>query len=297
MNISRRDFLRTTTMASALSATTAQAAPRRKEPLFKISLAQWTINKELFAGDIDNLEFAQVAYDHGIHGLEYVNQFFMDKATDTAYLKQMKQRAEDLGVKSVLIMCDREGNIGDPDSKKRAQAVDNHRKWIDAAEFLGCHSIRVNAYSEGSWDEQAKLVAEGLGELTRIGDRQDIGVIVENHGGYSSNADWVVKVMQMVDHPNCGTLPDFGNFRIKDGVTYDSYRGVKVMMPYAKGVSVKDRVTDDYGQRYDLDYDRMMRIVINAGFHGYCGIEHGGYAGLNEARRRLEAVRERLAAS
>ncbi len=294
---SRRRFLATSSLAlGALAMNSPRPARAADSPAFRISLAQWTINPELKSGKIDHLDFARVAHDHGIHAIEYVNQFFMDKANDTAYLGEMKKRAADLGVKSLIIMCDREGNIGDPDEKKRAQTVDNHRKWIDAARFLGCHSIRVNAGSTGTWEEQVKLASDGLARLTAIGAEQDINVIVENHGGLSSNADWLAEVITRVDHPRCGTLPDFGNFRIKEGESYDSYRGIAKLMPWAKGVSVKDKVWDDRDHQSDLDYDRMLKIVLDAGFNGYCGIEHGGYAGLNQAREKLEQARERLSA-
>ena len=260
----------------------------------KISLAQWTLNKEIREGMIDNLDFAKVASDHGIEAVEYVNQFFMDKATDTNYLRDMKQRAADLGVKSLLIMCDREGNIGDPDSARRSKTVDNHRKWIDAAKFLGCHSIRVNAASSGTWEQQVALAADGLARLTEFSAEQNLNVIVENHVGLSSNADWLAAVIAKVDHERCGTLPDFGNFRIKDGETYDSYRGVKKLMKWAKGVSVKDVVWDDKAGQSPLDFERMLRIVLDAGFTGYCGIEFGGFEGLRRSRERLERAIENV---
>lgn len=301
-NIDRRQFLVRSGLATAatsgclsLSAKSLLAA-ETKQPLFKISLAQWTINRELRSGKIDNLDFAKVAHDHGIHAIEYVNQFFMDKAMDQTYLGEMKKRAADLGVTNVLIMCDHEGSIGDPDEAKRATTVDNHRKWIDAAKYLGCHSIRVNARSEGSWQEQVKLAADGLSRLTEFGAQQDINVIVENHGGLSSNADWLAEVITAVDHPCCGTLPDTGNFRIGDGETYDSYQGVEKLMKWAKGVSIKDQVWDAQGNQSEMDFQRMLKIVLDSGFHGYCGIEYGGYEGLNAARERLESVRERLGA-
>jgi sugar phosphate isomerase/epimerase len=290
---SRRTFLAQSgiTLGSLAMAKTASA----KEPLFKISLAQWTINPELKSGKVDNLDFAKVAHNHGIHAIEYVNQFFMDKAKDTAYLGEMKKRATDLGIKSLIIMCDREGNIGDPDEKKRNQTVENHRKWLDAAKALGCHSIRVNAGSAGSWEEQVNLASDGLAKLTAFGAEQGLNVIVENHGGLSSNADWLAEVITKVDHDRCGTLPDFGNFRIKDGESYDSYEGIKKLMPWAKGVSVKDTVWDSSSNQSALDYDRMLKIVLDADFRGYCGIEHGGFAGLNASREKLEQARERLA--
>lgn len=287
MATTRRRFLIQSSLAAvALSGRRVVAA--KAEARLQISLAQWTLNKDLRDGSIDNLDFAKVAHEHGINAIEYVNQFFMDKAKDTAYLQQMKQRAADLGVKSLLIMCDREGNIGDPDATQRSKTVDNHRKWIDAAKFLGCHSIRVNAASSGTWDEQVALAADGLARLTEFGAEQDINVIVENHGGLSSNADWLAEVIKRVDHERCGTLPDFGNFRIKDDESYDSYRGIQKLMPWAKGVSVKDVVWDDKSNQSPLDFERMLRIVLDAGFTGYCGIEFGGYDGLTQSRERLE---------
>ena len=291
-DVSRRQFLTQTGLAAG--ALTSGAAWAKDVAPLQISLAQWTINRELRSGKIDNLDFAKVAAEHGIHAVEYVNQFFMDKAKDANYLGEMKKRAADQGVKSLLIMCDREGNIGDPDAAKRKQTVDNHRKWLDAAKFLGCHSVRVNAGSSGTWDEQVKLAADGLSRLTAIGAKMGLNVIVENHGGLSSNADWLVEVITKVDHKRCGTLPDFGNFRIKPGESYDSYRGMQKLLSFAKGVSVKDRVWDDKGKQFELDYDRMLKLVHASGFRGYCGIEFGGYANLMASRKKLQTAISKL---
>jgi sugar phosphate isomerase/epimerase len=184
------------------------------EPLFKISLAQWSFHTAIFGKKMDHLDFARVAKrDYGIDGVEYVNQFFMDKARDQAYLSEMKKIADGEGVKSILIMCDSEGYLGDPDEAKRKQAVENHYKWVEAAKFLGCHSIRVNARSSGSYDEQMKLAADGLHRLSEFGAQHGMNVIVENHGGLSSNGAWLAATIKMANHPRCGTLPDFGNVR------------------------------------------------------------------------------------
>lgn len=296
--LSRRNFLSNAALTlggvSPLIHNMSSHAQSGKKPLFRISLAQWTLVKELKSGKIDNLQFAEVAAKHGIEGLEYVNQFFMDKAGDESYLSQMKKRASDSGVESVLIMCDREGNLGNPDTAKRKQTVDNHRKWIDAAKFLGCHSIRVNARSEGSWEEQVKLSTDGLAQLTEIGAKSDMNVIVENHGGLSSNGKWLVEVIKKVNQKRCGTLPDFGNFKISDTESYDSYLGVKELMPFAKGVSVKDTVWDAKGKQGPLDFEKMLSIVLKAGYRGFCGIEFGGYAGLTQSRESLEKARTAL---
>ena len=249
-----------------------------------------------------NLDFPVVAKkDYAIDAVEYVNQFFKDKATDAKYLAELKKRCSDNGVKSVLIMCDGEGNLGDADEKKRLKAVENHHRWVEAAKTLGCHSIRVNAYSEGTYEEQQKLAADGLRKLCEFGDKHEINVIVENHGGFSSNGEWLAGVMKMVDHKRVGTLPDFGNFSLGGGKNYDRYKGVKEMMPYAKGVSAKSHDFDDKGNETHTDYRKMMAIVLDAGYRGYLGVEYEGGKlsepeGIKATKKLLEVVRYELAA-
>ena len=265
-------------------------------PLFKISLAEWSLHRALFDGELDHLDFARTAReDFGIDAVEYVNQFFMDKATDQAYLQDMKQRAEDAGVQSLLIMCDGEGALGHPNEQERTQAVENHHKWVEAAQFLGCHSIRVNAETqeEGSYDEQMQRAADGLRQLCEFADEYDINVLVENHGGLSSNGAWLAGVMEQVDHPRVGTLPDFGNFRISEDETYDKYQGVEELMPYAKAVSAKALNFNEQGEEVDIDFGRMMRIVLEHDYHGYVGIEYEGSEGLGE-REGIQATKDLL---
>lgn len=269
-------------------------------PLFKISLAEWSFHKALFQKQMDHLDFPRVAKkDFGIDAVEYVNQFFKDKAKDTQYLKEIKHRCDDLGVRSVLIMCDGEGYLAYDDGKKRKEAVENHFKWVEAARFLGCHSIRVNATdprSRASYEEQLEHAVEALAKLTEFGAKHEINVIVENHGGLSSNGKWLAAVMKKVNSPRCGTLPDFGNFP-KD---HDKYRAVQEMMPYAKGVSAKSYDFDEQGNETTIDYRRMMKIVLEAGYHGHLGIEYEGKrlserAGVAATKKLLERIREELA--
>lgn len=270
------------------------------QPLFDISLAEWSLHLTLFAGELDNLDFPATAkQDFGIDAVEYVNQFFKDKAEDQSYLSELKRRADDNGVQNVLIMCDGEGNLGDPDGQARTQAVENHYRWVEAAKYLGCHSIRVNARSQGSPEEQRELAVDGLRRLTEFAAEREINVIVENHGGISSNGEWLASVMTAVDHPRCGTLPDFGNFRIAEGETYDRYKGVAELMPFAKGVSAKANAFDENGNEPNTDYVRMMRIVLDAGYRGYVGIEYEGRElsepdGIRATKRLLEKVRSQL---
>ncbi len=295
----RRQFLKTTSSAVAGTCLAAASLPllaadEPKKPLYTISLAEWSFNRELFGGKMDHLDFAKTAKEEfGIEAVEYVNQFFKDKATNKDYLSEMKKRCEDLGVSSQLIMCDGEGNLGDPDDAQRTKAVENHYKWVEAAKFLGCHSIRVNAASRGSYEEQLKLAADGLRRLSEFGAKHGLNVIVENHGGLSSNGKWLTAVMKEVDLPNCGTLPDFGNFG-----DYDRYQGVRELMPYAKAVSAKSHEFDDQGNEKHTDYLKMMKIVVDAGYHGHAGIEYEGggdeHAGVRATQKLLERVRGEL---
>jgi sugar phosphate isomerase/epimerase len=302
--VNRRSFLKQVavigTGAAVVPGDMAKAFSAGK-PLFEISLAQWSLHKALQAGRIDNLDFARIArQDFDIQAVEYVNQFFKDKARDKTYLQDMKKRASDENVRGLLIMCDGEGRLGDPDTAKRKQAVENHYKWVEAAKFLGCHSIRVNAGSAGSYAEQMRLAADGLRKLTEFGTQHDIDVIVENHGGLSSDGKWLVGVMKTVDHPRCGTLPDFGNFAIDRGknIWYDRYEGVAELMPYAKSVSAKSHDFDAEGLEIHTDYFRMMKIVLEAGYNGYVGIEYEGselseYDGIRATKKLLEIVAAR----
>jgi len=304
--ISRRWFL-----GSASLATAALALPRfsfaaaEDASPFKISLAEWSLHKTIFnEKTITNLDFAQVAKDEfGIDAIEYVNQMFKDKATDTSYLTDLKKRADDNGVKSLLIMVDGEGNLGDPKDEGRAKTVTNHKKWVDAAKFLGCHSIRVNAGSSGTYEEQQKLAADGLRMLSEYAATAGMNVIVENHGGLSSDGAWLAGVMKLVDLDNCGTLPDFGNFYIERGANpkmYDRYQGVEELMPFAKAVSAKTYDFDEEGNETTIDYVKMMDIVLAHGYHGYVGIEYEGsklseYEGIRKSKALLENVIAQLA--
>jgi len=299
---SRRDFLRlSASLALAgVARPSAQADDKSKRPLFEISLAEWSLHRTIFGGKLDNLDFAKAAkHDYGINAIEFVNQFFKDKAKNTEYLTELKKRADGEGVKMLLIMCDGEGALGDADEKKRQTAVENHFKWVEAAKFLGCHSIRVNAASSGSYDEQVERAADGLRKLSEFGDQHGLNVIVENHGGLSSNGEWLAKVMKKVDHKRCGTLPDFGNFRVSKDEMYDRYKGVTELMPFAKAVSAKSHDFNEAGDETQTDYLKMMKIVLAAGYHGYLGIEYEGGKlsepdGIKATKKLLERVRVEL---
>lgn len=276
-------------------------------PLFRISLAQWSLHKLLFEGKMDNLDFASEARSMGFDGIEYVNAFFKDKAEDKAYLREMNTRAADTGVTQLLIMCDGEGALGDADEAARTQAIENHKKWVHAAKTLGCHSIRVNAQSSGSYLEQQGRAADGLRRLTEFAEPYGLNVIVENHGGLSSNGAWLAGVMNRVDHPMCGTLPDFGNFCMdwsrssEPDAWYDRYKGTGELMPFAKAVSAKSHEFDADGNETGTDYRRMMKVVLDAGYRGWVGVEYEGSKhspreGTKLTKKLLETIRSEMSA-
>jgi L-ribulose-5-phosphate 3-epimerase len=297
--IQRRKFLQfaaTIGAGAALSnrLTFAQDAQKPKFP-FRISLAEWSLHKTIFGGKLDNLDFAKTAKEEfKINAVEYVNQFFKDKAKDDSYLAELKKRHDDLQVKCLLIMIDGEGALGDADEAKRKTAIENHYKWVEAAKFLGCHSIRVNAQSTKDYEEAKKLAADGLRRLSEFAAPFNINVIVENHGGLSSNGKWLAETIASVGLKNCGTLPDFGNFH-----DYDRYQGVTETMPYAKSVSAKSHDFDDQGNETKTDYFKMMKIVADAGYKGFVGIEYEGnkleeFAGIHATKKLLVKVRKKM---
>lgn len=262
----------------------------KKEPFFKLSLAQWSFNKHIKSGEMSPLDFAQKASELGFEGIEYVSQLYIKELEKDSnpqvamqmLLKTLKEKSELYKVRNVLIMVDGEGDLGALDEVKRKEAVNNHKKWVDAAKYLGCHSIRVNASGEGTAEEVANAAVDGLSKLSDYAEKQGINILVENHGGYSSNGQWLADVMKRVGKSNCGTLPDFGNFCIDGSPTgvcneaYDMYKGVSEMMPFAKGVSAKSYDFDADGNETKIDYSKMLEIVKNSGYRSFIGVEYEG---------------------
>jgi sugar phosphate isomerase/epimerase len=311
----RREFIRQICMATgglALGSLLPSCSifERKEKFTFNISLAQWSLHKALFSKEIDALDFPVIARTKfEIEAVEYVNQFFKDKGKDQQFLNELKERCDDNGVKSLLIMIDGEGDLADEDASKRNEAVENHYKWIEAAKFLGCHSIRVNLHGSKSEEEWKKASVESLGKLTEFGSKNQVNVIVENHGGFSSNGKLVAEVMKEVNNERCGTLPDFGNFcmrREKGDLWespcvewYDRYQGVKEMLPYAKGVSAKSFDFDEKGNETTIDFQKMLNLVKDSGFKGYLGVEYEGERlseeeGIRATKKLLEKIRDEM---
>ncbi len=241
---------------------------------FKISLAEWSLHRRIQSGKMTNIDFPRVSREEfGIGAIVYVSILFdrKDAVSDKVYLQKLKTECEKYNVKSNLIMDDGEGNLGDTCIEKRNIAVQNHRKWINAAQFLGCHSIRVNAAGDGTKEEVQKAVVVGLQQLCDYANKLKINILVENHWGYSSNPDWLVEVAKSVNRKNFGLLPDFGNFD-----KANRFPAVEKMMPYAKAVSAKSYDFDEQGNETKIDYPKMLNIIQNSGYKAFIGVEFEG---------------------
>lgn len=292
-----------------------------------ISLAQWSLHKSFFGdlnndwawfgkmlmespdsllrGDLHPDDFPSIAKGYGIDIIELVNTFYFSKANDMEYWKAFKKRCDDEGVTVGLIMCDALGDIGNADDEERMKAVENHYPWVDIAAFLGAHTIRVNAAGQGSAQVVAENAAKGLKQLAEYAAPKGINVVVENHGGYSSNGAWLSEVIKSVNVESVGTLPDFGNFCIERGPNwtcveeYDKYKGIAELMPYAKGVSAKTHDFNEEGEEVHSDYMRIMQIVKDSGFEGTIGIEYEGrelseHEGILKTKALLEKVLSKI---
>lgn len=289
----RRSFLQTLASVPAIAGSPAPAAQASR---FRISLAEWSLHRAISSRLITNMDFPRIAREQfGIEGLEFVNQLWEAPIQD--YVTRLKRRMSDTGTTGVLIMCDGEGLMGHSGRATRMRAARNHRKWVDIAAELGCHSIRTNMYSDVNPKTDAEIDAmlgycsESFNDLCGYAKAANLNVIIENHGGVSSDPDVVVRLMKKVDLPNFGTLPDFGNFPKE----IDRYDAIRKLMPYAKGVSFKCYDFGPDGNETTLDVPRIMKIVAEAGYNGYVGIEYEGnrlseYEGIAAGKRLLDRL-------
>lgn len=263
-------------------------------PFFKLSLAQWSLHKEILEGKLSPLDFAQKANELGFEGVEYVSQLYtkeLEKNADQkvamdTLLTILKEKSIKYNVQNLLIMVDNEGDLASTEESLRNEAVENHKKWVDAAQFLGCHSIRVNLFGTNEPEIWKKTATDGLSKLATYAKEKNVNVIVENHGYLSSNAALLVEVIHAVNASNCGVLPDFGNFCLKrEGgelweaaciEEYDRYKGVEELMPVAKAVSAKSYDFDENGNETTIDYQKIIQIVKDANYKGFIGVEYEG---------------------
>lgn len=307
----RRIFIKQSLLSTGAALLAPSLFAYNEEKRFKISLAQWSLHRTLQAGKLDHLDFpAKARNDFGIEAVEYVNGFFGGKkmnfkeaGKNQDYLNELLKRSKDAGVVNHLLMVDEEGPLALPNEKKRLKAVDNHKKWIEAAKFLGCATVRVNLHGDGDSDAKKTASIDSLSRLGVIAGTMNINVVVENHGSDSSRGVWMADVIKQVNRSNVGTLPDFGNFCIshpwgttQDGCEeeYDRYKGVAEMLPFAKGVSAKTYDFDANGEQPLMDYKRLMDIVKKSSFEGYIGIEFEGNKGdEDDGIRKTKALLEK----
>lgn len=279
-------------LASSMGKPTTDASTSTQDLFFRIAVSQFSFASQFWTKQLDPLDFPRKSKELGITGLDYCSMFFADKAKNTDYLNQLKQRSADAGTYNLRIMVDGEGVLGDPDQTKRLKAVENHYKWIDAAATLGCSMIRVNVEGDGAPADVANAAVDSLGRLIEYGGKGQIDVIVENHVGISCNAGWLAGVMKQLNNPHGGTLADFGNFCInrtkpetqdiagylktKCLEEYDRYKGITELMPYAKGVHAKSHLFTAGGDDQETDFYKMFRIIKDSGFKGWVSVEYEG---------------------
>jgi L-ribulose-5-phosphate 3-epimerase len=276
----------------------AQEAGGRALP-FKLSMSQRSLHEEFAAGRLDPLDFPRVASSLGFDAVDIVSGFYAKKLKDRAHLSELKRRAASEAVWIALILVEGEGELGAPDEKGRRRAVESHKKWVEAAAFLGCHALCVQATSRGNEDDQVAWVSDGLRRLCRFSDPFGIDILVENRAGFSASGSWLVEVLNAVGHPRCGSRPSFGNFKLPDGREYDRYQGVRELMPFARAVSATAHDFDERGEETRTSYAQMLKVVADAGYHGYVSLEYEGkrlseQAGIARTQQLLERVRTRL---
>ncbi len=291
--MNRRSFFKSAA-APALAAFPSVASAAN--PKFRISLAEWSIHRAIGARMVTNLDFPRIAREQfGIEGLEFVNGLWEAPTQD--YVAALKKNIGDHGTKAVLIMCDGEGLMGHSDRAARMKAADNHRKWVDIAAELGCHAIRTNMYADKDPATPAEIgefiehCAESFRRLCDYAKGAGINVLIENHGGISSDPAVVARLMKTVNLPNFGTLPDFGNFPKE----IDRYDAIAKLMPFAKGASFKCYDFGRDGKETTMDLDRIMRTVLDSGYHNWVGIEYEGerlteFEGIQAAKRFLDRL-------
>jgi L-ribulose-5-phosphate 3-epimerase len=269
-------------------------------------LAQWSLHRAFETGRLDPIDFAAIAKkEYQIEAVEYVNSFYKDKGSNESFWQMMKMRSDEIGVKNLLIMVDDEGDLGDADDQNRQTAVANHYKWIHAAKTMECHSIRVNAFGADNSTIFKNALTNGLTKLSTYAAQENINILIENHGLFSSNAPLIVEIIKAINLPNLGTLPDFGNWCLsakwgstQDGScleSYDLYKGVEEFLPYAKGVSAKSYNFDKNGLHRNFDFQKMLTLVKNAHYDGHIGIEYEGTVlgepeGIRATKAHLEQV-------
>lgn len=289
---SRRSFL-----ATAISATFADSlfgVEEKKTPWLRISLQQYSFASMFRSKVLDPLDYPKFAIDKtGIKALEYFNGFFEDKIDSAEFLAELKKRVGDFGVKSQLMLCRSDLALDSADANERKKAAALLARWGEFAKELGCHSIRVDCRSKGNREEVKKQAIDGLHQLCDLLKPMKMNAIVENHGNWSSKGDWVKEVMESVKRDNCGTLPDFGNFK-----GYDKYQGVKDMLPWAKAICAKVHKINEDGEAAHTDFHRMLKIVKAGGFKGYIGIEFEGgknsVAGVLGTKKLIEKTLQKL---
>jgi sugar phosphate isomerase/epimerase len=265
---------------------TPTLASQASSPEAKYTLAQWSFHRDLFDGKIDSVDFINAAGEMGFIGVEYVSQFFQDKVEDFAYFDTLNAAAKKAGIKNIMIQVDNIGNLSSSDPEQRNQALADGKKWVDAASYLGCALMRVNAHGEGSPEEIKANSIEAIGELAEYAKTKGVQIIIENHGGISNDGAWLADLISKLADKNVAGLADFHNWCIEreNGELwgapcikeYDAYHGFAELIGTAKSVSVKALEFDANGDETSMDFVKFFQIMKTASYDGYLGVEYEG---------------------
>lgn len=282
--LKRREFLSKSVAAGVASSlivpaeVLAGAAGPKRPTKNDISLAQWALVQEIRDGKWKNSDFPRIAReDFDINGIEFVSTLF--ELPTYSYLKRLQRDAEKYKVTMVLIMVDDEGETCDPSREMRIQTAINHRKWVDIAKFLGCHSIRTNCRGpkDAPKDRALGWAADCYNRLLEYAAAAGIGILIENHGGLSNDPDWMISLFKKVDNPYFGSYPDWRG----PGREFDNYEYLRKMLPYAGGMSYRNQPTEEQTAR-------LIKLCRNSDYRGWYGIESGGRDEIKLGKKLLE---------
>ena len=303
MDHKRRNFIQTTIAASLgipLMGSNLISDSLLNDQNIKISLQCYSFASSLFTKKMNIIDFPKIVReDFNIDAAEYWNRPMVEKRRDSNFIRELNKRTNDYGLENTFMLVDlinfqtgESKSLCSRDKIERNFAIEEHKEWIEFSKAIGCKGIRVNLWSDNMTRSEVKSISQdSLGELLEFSNKINMSIVIENHGGYTSDAKWLIDLIKSINHPKLGTLPDFGtrNFCIKrapkteSGIfgsqcvdQYDKYKGVKEMLPYAKGISAKSHTFNNDGEEMSTDYKKMINLIKASGFNDYIAIEYEG---------------------
>ncbi len=241
---------------------------------------EWT---EEYPEDVSLLDFAGFARkEYGLTHLELIQMSF--PSTEASYLKKLRSAVEaaEAVIENVPIDV---GDICELAPERRAEHVRNIKSWMDVAAAIGSRAVRVNTGPSREGSDALALAVESCKRLAEHADKLGLNVLIENHGGISSDPQLLKQLIESVSTERMGACPDFGGF--DEAIRYD---GLQKIMPLAKLVHAKSYAFDEHGEETAIDYARCMQIVKNSGFSGVLSIEYEGDGNASEGIKKTKEL-------